>query len=64
MRFLPTCTIGIVAAVALSASAADAQSRHTSNFGGAHAAYESGPTLSEPYNADGPAYNDFQLQGR
>jgi hypothetical protein len=54
--------IGIVAAIALSASVAGAQSRHTSNFGDAHAAYESG--LSEPYNADGPAYNDFQLQGR
>ena len=62
MRFLSTCTIAIVAAVALSASAADARSRHTNNFGDAHAAYESG--FSKPYTASGPAYDDFQLQGR
>lgn len=59
MRFLSS--IAIVAAVALSASAADARSRHTHNFGGAYA-YESG--LSKPYDASGPAHNDFQLQGR
>ena len=62
MRFLSTRTIAIVAAIALSPAAADARSRHTNNFGNAHAAYESG--LSKPYNADGPAYSDFQLQGR
>ena len=62
MRFLSTRAIAIVAAIALSASAADARSPHTNNFGGAHAAYGSG--LSKPYNASGPAYGDFQLQGR
>jgi hypothetical protein len=62
MRFLSSRTIAIVAAVALSASAADAQSWHTNNSGDAHAAYDSG--LSKPYDADGPAYSDFQLQGR
>jgi hypothetical protein len=62
MRFLSTRTIAIVAAVAVSASAADARSRHTNNFGGAYAAHESG--LSKPYDAGGPAYSDFQLQGR
>jgi hypothetical protein len=62
MRFLSTRTIAIVAAVALSASAADARSRHTNNFGSANAAHESG--LSKPYNASGPAHSDFQLRGR
>jgi hypothetical protein len=59
MRFLSACTIVIVAAVALSASAAEAGSRSTNTFGYAH---ESG--LSKPYDAGGPAYSDFQLQGR
>ena len=62
MRFLSPPTIAIVAAIALLASAADARSRHTNNFGDAHAAHESG--LNKPHNADGPAYGDFQLQGR
>jgi hypothetical protein len=62
MRLLSTPTIATVAAIALSASTADARSPHTNNFGDAHAAYESG--LSKPYNASGPAYSDFQLQGR
>ena len=62
MRFLSARTIAIVAAVALSASAADARSRHTTNFGDSHAAYETG--LSKPYDASGPASSDFQLQGR
>ena len=62
MRFLSACTIAIVAAVALSASAAEAGSRSTNTFGDAHAAHESG--LSKPYDAGGPAYSDFQLQGR
>jgi hypothetical protein len=62
MRFLSARAIAIVAAIALSASAADARSPHTNNVGDAHAAYESG--LSKPYNASGPAYSDFQLQGR
>ena len=62
MRPLSTPTIAIVAAIALSASAADARSRPTNNFGDAHATYGSG--LSKPHNADGPAYGDFQLQGR
>jgi len=62
MRPLSTPTIAIVAAIALSASAADARSRPTNNFGDAHATYGSG--LSKPHNADRPAYGDFQLQGR
>jgi hypothetical protein len=62
MRLLSTPTIAVVAAIALSASAADARSRHTNNFGDAHAANGSGH--STPHNADGPAYGDFQLQGR
>ena len=62
MRPLSTPTIAIIAAIALSASAADARSRPTNNFGDAHAAYGSG--LSKPHNADRPAYGDFQLQGR
>ena len=64
MRLLSARTIGIVAAIALSASAAHAQSRHANPFGGAHAAYEGGLTRIKPYNASGPAYSDFQLQGR
>ena len=62
--------IGLIAAVALTATAADARSFH--------GAYDSvGPnvsTRSVPYDAGGPAYtasqrtidssNDFQLQGR
>jgi hypothetical protein len=62
MRLLSTRAIAIVAAMALSASVADARSPHTNNFGGAQAACASG--LSKPSNASGPAYSDFQLQGR
>jgi hypothetical protein len=62
MRFLSAPAISIVAAIALSASAADARSRHTNNFGDAHAAHEG--NLSKPHNTDEPAYGDFQLQGR
>jgi hypothetical protein len=63
--------IGLIAAVALTATAADARS-----FRGAYDAYAGGnvSTRSIPYDADGPAYtsgqrdldssNDFQLQGR
>lgn len=63
--------IGIIAAVAVAASAADARSRHASP-----PAYDSVRTnsVSIPYDAGGPAYgvgqrglntsSDFQLQGR
>jgi hypothetical protein len=66
--------IGIVAAIALSASAADARS--VARFGHSHDAVTSGagPRTSIPYDADGPAYtagqrgqgssSDFQLQGQ
>lgn len=62
--------IGIIAAVAVAASAADARSRNTAP------AYDSVRThgVSVPYDAGGPAYvggqhgldssSDFQLQGR
>ena len=81
MRFTSkaSCAIGIVAAIVLATSAADARSRHTSHYrdapyaydGAYDRAYNAGPggfeqsvVSSVPYDADGPAYNDFQLQGR
>ena len=67
--------IAILAAVAVTASAADAQPRHVTHqryapnaFEGAYNAYrgsaEQSFGSSVPYDADGPGYNDFQLQGR
>ena len=60
MLLLTIRTIGIVAVVALSISAADARthSRHPSHFGGAYASYKS------DLGNRGSAYSDFQLQGR
>lgn len=72
-------TLAIIAAVALIASAADAHSLRGANhgrgayarsapFGPAYDAYRGGAEhyngSSVPYDADGPGYNDFQLQGR
>lgn len=68
--------VGAVAAVALTASAADARSPRITDYGNAYDAYVRGadPRASVPYDAGGPAYtfgqhgldgsNDFQLQGR
>ena len=76
MRFTSkaSCAIGIVAAIVLATSAADARSRHIHYrdapyaYDGAYDAdpgsYERAFGSSVPYDADGPAYNDFQLQGR
>ena len=81
MRFTSkaSCAIGIVAAIVLATSAADARSRHVTHYrqapyaydGAYDRAYNAGPGGSEqsfgssvPYDADGPGYNDFQLQGR
>jgi hypothetical protein len=81
MRFTSkaSCAIGIVAAIVLATSAADARSRHVTHYraapyaydGAYDRAYDAGPRNSEqyfgssvPYDADGPGYNDFQLQGR
>jgi hypothetical protein len=75
----PAWVIGIAAAIALMASAADARSRESSHhryehtapyaYGPAYDAYRGGNAeefsgSSVPYDADGPGYNDFQLQGR
>jgi hypothetical protein len=77
MRFTRTSSWAIViaAGIALIASAADARPRHSRHdehapqqYGRAYHAY--GPTSEEffgtsvPYDPDGPAYNDFQMQGR
>jgi hypothetical protein len=77
MRFTSkaSCAIGIVAAIVLATSAADARSRHITHYRDAPYAYEGAYNAdpgsyerafgsSVPYDADGPAYNDFQLQGR
>ena len=81
MRFTSkaSCAIGIVAAIVLATSAADARSRHVTHYRQAPSAYDGAydraynarPGGSEqyygssvPYDADGPGYNDFQLQGR
>ena len=68
-----TYVVGVLAAAALTASAADARSLNTTRF---NRAYDSvAPnTRSIPYDAGGPAYahgqrdidtsSDFQLQGR
>ena len=77
MRFTSkaSCAIGIVAAIVLATSAADARSRHITHYRDApyayDGAYDADPGSFErafgssvPYDADGPAYNDFQLQGR
>jgi hypothetical protein len=81
MRFTSkaSCAIGIVAAIVLATSAADARSRHITHYrdapyaydGAYGGAYNADPGSFErtfgssvPYDADGPAYNDFQLQGR
>ena len=81
MRFTSkaSCAIGIVAAIVLATSAADAHSRHVTHYrdapyaydGAYDRAYNAGPGNYEetfgssvPYDADGPAWNDFQLQGR
>jgi hypothetical protein len=69
--------VGISAAIALIASAADAResTRHHYQrptpyaYGPAYDAYRGGNAeefsgTSVPYDADGPGYNDFQLQGR
>ena len=65
--------IGVLAAVALTAAAADARSINTARFGGAYDSVTA-PRASAPYAAGGPAYttgqhglddsSDFQLQGR
>jgi hypothetical protein len=65
--------IGALAAVALTATAADARSINTPRFDGAYDAVTA-PRASAPYDAGGPAYtrgqsglndsSDFQLQGR
>jgi hypothetical protein len=65
--------LGVLAAVALTASAADARSANNARFGGAYDSV-SAPRASAPYDAGGPAYSvgqrglddssDFQLQGR
>jgi hypothetical protein len=82
MRFTSkaSCAIGILAAIALTASAADARPRHApyaydgayDAVGGADHANVSGRSV--PYDAGGVPYargqrtidssNDFQLQGR
>jgi len=64
--------LGILSAVALTATAADARSLNTARFGGAYDSVS--PRASAPYDAGGPAYtagqhglddsSDFQLQGR
>jgi hypothetical protein len=80
MRFTSkaSCAIGIMAAIVLATSAADARSRHITHYrdapsaydGAYNRAYDAGPGFEQsvgssvPYDADGPAYNDFQLQGR
>ena len=77
MRFTSkaSCAIGIVAAIVLATSAADARSCHIIHYRDApyayDGAYDADPGSFEravgssvPYDADGPAYNDFQLQGR
>ena len=81
MRFTSkaSCAIGIVAAIVLATSAADARSRHITHYrdapyaydGAYEGAYNADPGSFEravgssvPYDADGPAYNDFQLQGQ
>lgn len=66
--------VGVLAAAALAASAADARSLNATRFDRAYDSV-SGPTAtSVPYDAGGPAYtagqrgldssSDFQLQGR
>lgn len=74
-------TVGMtLAAIALTASAADARSNHATRYRYEQSApyadsypvyqraYRPGSEqsygTSVPYDADGPAYNDFQLQGR
>ena len=48
------CLIGILAAVAFTASAADDRSRNATRFGGAHASVPSPPSPgSVPYDAEG-----------
>lgn len=74
-----SCALAIAAAVGLIASAADARTLHgayhghgayarSASFGPAYDAYrgraEDFSGTSVPYDADGPGYNDFQLQGR
>ena len=70
-----SCAIGIVAAIVLATSAADARSRHVTHYRDAPYAYDGAYNAapgsfersvgsSVPYDADGPTYNDFQLQGR
>lgn len=66
--------VGVLAAVALAASAADARSGNTSRLGTAYDSVATPGTSSVPYDAGGPAYaigqrgldtsSDFQLQGR
>lgn len=67
------CAIAIVATTATVASAADYRHHVTHYrgapyaFGGAYASSggsEHAYGTSVPYDADGPGYNDFQLQGR
>ena len=66
------CLIGILAAVALTASVADARSSNTTRFGGAHDSLTAPPaTGSMPYDAEGNPFStghggtsaspDFQL---
>jgi hypothetical protein len=78
MRFMSklACAIAIAAATATAASAADV--RHHDRvihhraapyaFDGAYDSTDHGSERfsgsSVPYDADGPGYNDFQLQGR
>ena len=65
--------VSVLAAAALTASAADARSLNTTRYDRAYDSV-SGPRASVPYDAGGPAYttgqrglddsSDFQLQGR
>jgi len=75
--FTSTCAIAIAAALGLMATA-DARPLHADHHGRSPGAYaravpDAGPAggrleefygTSVPYDADGPGYNDFQLQGR
>ena len=77
MRSLPKAlyVVGAIAAVVLTASAADARASRITDYGNAYDAVGgASPRASIPYDANGPAYtfgqrgidssSDFQLQGR
>ena len=65
---------GVLAAAALTASAADARSVNSARLGRAYDSISTPSARSVPYDAGGPAYtfgqrggdssSDFQLQGR